>query len=703
MSDADLQQQLETLQKENTKLSRQVIRLQNTLERNKAAAATISSVNAMRSLEQQKQERYMQMLLENSPDIIMLFDSQGRFSYCTNAFLRQAHIANFGLINGQLFREVFYRFAEKDWVDGLGDRFESAMREKQPLSFEEIFDINGNGPRYYSVHFTPVHGENETLDCAVMMLHDITEIRSAQNKAEEARDAAERASMAKGDFLSNMSHEMRTPMNAIIGMTSIGKAASDMERKDYAFGKIENASAHLLGVINDVLDMSKIEANKFDLSPMEFSFEKMLQKVVNVINFRVEEKKQVFTVNLDANIHTMLIGDDQRITQVITNLLSNAVKFTPEHGSVSLNTRLLEEENNICTIQVEVIDTGIGISEEQQSRLFTSFEQADSSTSRKFGGTGLGLAISKRIVEMMGGKIWIESKLGKGSTFAFTLQLECGEKESVSPLLPGVNWNNIRVLAVDDAADIREYFSEIVGRTGIACNTAASGEEALGLISQNNYDLYFVDWRMPGMDGIELSRRIKENSVNKSIVIMISATEWNVIETDAKSAGVDKFLPKPLFPSAIVDCINECVGIDISSSTDSTNEEVDSFEGFRIILAEDVEINREIILALLEETRIEIDCAENGLEAVKLFSENPDAYSMIFMDIQMPEMDGYEATRQIRALDFPYARKIPIVAMTANVFREDIDKCLAAGMDAHVGKPIDFDEVLKQLRSYLKR
>jgi signal transduction histidine kinase len=398
-------------------------------------------------------------------------------------------------------------------------------------------------------------------------------IRAGAVELEWALERAQSASRAKSDFLSNMSHEMRTPMNAIIGMTLIGKAAPDIEKKDYAFEKIEGASTHLLGVINEVLDMSKIEAGKFELSFVEFNIEKMLQKVLNVINFRVDEKHQTLTVNLDPRIPANLIGDDQRLAQVITNLLTNAVKFTPENGLIYLNALLENEENDLCTIQMEVKDTGIGISAEQQSRLFSSFEQAESSTSRKFGGTGLGLAISKHIVELMDGKIWLESELGKGSTFAFTVQLKRGKEEEAESI-----HNAIKV--------------------------AAEGPP--------------------------------------------------------------------------------------------------SFRGRRLLMAEDVDINQEIVQSLLEPTEIAIDCAMNGVEAVRMFSENPESYDLILMDLQMPEMDGYEATRQIRALEEGRPKKVPIIAMTANVFKEDIDKCLQVGMNAHIGKPIDFNEVIEKLQFYLK-
>jgi len=400
-------------------------------------------------------------------------------------------------------------------------------------------------------------------------------------RADDLRHIKE-TSKAKSEFLSNMSHEMRTPMNAIINMTVIGKNTDNLERKNYALDKIKDASTHLLGVINDVLDMSKIEAKKFELVPVKFNFEKMLSRVTNVINFRVEEKYQNLAVHIDKNIPEILIGDDQRITQIITNLLSNAVKFTPENGSISLNTKFLSEEDNVCTIQISVTDTGIGISKEHQARLFQSFQQAESNTARTYGGTGLGLSISRSFVEMMGGKIWVESAVGKGSTFIFTMQ------------------------ALRDKEAEESQFD----------NSAADDADQ------------------------------KENR--------------------------------------------------------------NDFTGRRVLLVEDMEINREIVLMLLESTNLEIDCAENGIQAVDMFIYEPERYEIIFMDVHMPGMDGYEATQQIRLYEkklktsAPQHKPVPIIAMTANVFKEDIEKCLHAGMDDHLGKPLDMETVLKKLRYYLK-
>ena len=392
---------------------------------------------------------------------------------------------------------------------------------------------------------------------------------------ESALEKAKAASLAKTNFLSNMSHEIRTPMNAIIGMIMIGKKAEDLAKKNYAFGKIEGAANHLLGIINDILEMSKIEAGKVELVFVDFNLEKLLQKVVSIISYPVDEKRQKFTVYLDENIPQFLIGDDQRLAQVMTNLLSNAVKFTPEEGSIHLDVRLEGSENDMYTLKFAVKDSGIGISPEQKERLFTSFEQAEKTTSRKFGGTGLGLAISKRIVELMGGTIWIESELGQGAEFLFTVKMKGSSK---------------------------------------------------------------------------------------------------YIETD-------------------------------DSPLNKTTEPVqtETFPGRCLLLAEDVDVNREIVMELLKPLQLEIDCAVNGIEAVEKFTAQPERYDLIFMDVQMPEMDGFEATHLIRALDLPNAKEVPIIAMTANVFREDIEKCLEAGMNDHVGKPLDLDDVLKKLTFYLKQ
>jgi PAS domain S-box-containing protein len=531
----------------------------------------------------------------------------------------------------------------------------------------------------------------------------MSDLEHAAAEAQKAHVEAEAANRAKSSFLATMSHEMRTPMNAIIGMTTIGKNSKDTERKDYALHKVEEAAVHLLSVINDVLDISKIEANKLELSPVEFNFERMLQKIVNIINFRMDERHQKFAVNVDRNIPRFVIGDDHRLSQVILNLLSNAVKFSPEQGEIGLDVALASENDNICEIRIEVSDNGIGIPPEQQAKLFQAFQQADSGITRSFGGTGLGLSISKHIVELMGGAIWIESESHEGSKFIFTIKVERGSKNVASMLSPGIKLENMRILIVDDEPSVCAYFKELFAQIGLQCDTVADGFEAYRSIEETgSYDIYFVDWRMPGMDGIELTRKIKAHDKERpSVVVMISSADWAVIKDAALDAGVSKYLLKPLFSSAIIDCINECLGLDPDGEEDKKNGAGGRFAGKKLLIAEDVEINREILLSLLEDTGLSMDCAENGLEAVEMVTAAPGKYDAILMDVQMPKMDGLEATRLIRSLADQRAANVPIIAMTAHVFKSDIEECLAAGMNNHIGKPLDIDDVMKKLHKYL--
>jgi CheY-like chemotaxis protein len=361
---------------------------------------------------------------------------------------------------------------------------------------------------------------------------------------------------------------------------------------------------------------------------------------------------------------------------------------------------MLGESGGLCELQITVTDSGIGISPEQQEKLFKAFSQAESGISRNYGGSGLGLAISKRIVEMMDGEMWVESALGKGARFIFTVRAARGTRLIQSLLAPGVNWETIRILAVDDMNETLEYLKSVFDRLHVKCDTAADGEKALRMIKENEeYDICFIDWRMPGMDGTELARRIKSGKNGKpSVVVIISAYDWEEIKEEAIQAGVDKFLAKPLLSAAIIDCINDCLSIESYKEEQAIGG---AFANRHILLAEDIEINREIVLTLLDGTGLKIDSAENGSEALAKVKATPDKYDLIFMDVQMPVMDGFEATRRIRALPSPHCMEVPIVAMTANVFKEDIEKCIEAGMADHIGKPLDMEKVYEKLQKYL--
>ena len=525
---------------------------------------------------------------------------------------------------------------------------------------------------------------------------------------EIAEAEAKKASRAKGEFLSRMSHEIRTPLNAVIGMLSIAMDTDDSKKIQSCLSKADSASKNLLALINDILDISKIEADKFELVYSDFDLEKMLINITNVVNIRVEEKHQNFVVNLNKDVPLSIFGDELRLSQIITNLLANSIKFTPEYGKVILSIEKAEEKGDEITLKIEIADSGIGISEEQQKQLFTSFEQADHSITQKFGGTGLGLAISKRIVELMDGAIWIESELNKGAKFIFTIKVKKGKEKIHNELNLKIDRDNIRVLAVDDSDEVRAYFAHVMDYFNLPCDVAANGKEALELINKykdRSYNVFFVDWKMPGMDGIELAKKIGKIADESSVIIMLSEADWYSVETEAIAAGVKLFIPKPLFPSMLVDVINECLGTESVEIADKLQkkkaEKSFNFADHTILVAEDNEINREILIAVLEKTGVSIDFAENGKIAVSMFEEHPDRYSLILMDVQMLEMNGYEATRAIRNLDHLQAKDIPIIAMTANVFREDIENCLSAGMDGHIGKPIDPDILYKTIKKHI--
>jgi len=685
------------MQKEIRTLRRRLALAETNLARAHLVSFALDRVETIWTASLKKELQFFKLVLENTNNVLWLFDIDGRFAYASQAFLTEAGIPNFGLIGGRHFSDVLRPLISNENLAGFNAALNTAAAHRDTVILEQVIDFNAKGsPRIFSIHITPMTEDDGTSTGIMALFLDITEIN-------DAMEAANRANMAKSDFLANMSHEIRTPMNAIIGMTAIGKAAADAERKDYCFAKIEGASNHLLGVINDVLDMSKIEANKFELAPTEFVFEHMLRQVVNVVCFRVEQKQQNFGVHIDKDIPKTLIGDDQRLAQVITNLLGNAIKFTPDHGSIQLNVDLVSEEDGVCTIQISVVDTGIGLSPEQQARLFTSFQQAESSTTRKYGGTGLGLAISKSVVEMMGGEIWVESELDKGATFTFTAQFMRGVQQEANPCAD-VNWGGVRILVLDQDPQVLAYFGEIVRRVGAHYDTASTSQDVHALVEKNGpYHFYFIDWKMPGIDSMALANTLKSHPspCPSVVVIMTTSADWSGLEESAKNAGVDKFLSKPLFPSAISELLVESLGVKPQTTEAERTDGLLHFAGSRILLVEDVEINREIVLTLLGPMLMEIDCAVNGAEAVRMFREAPQKYRMIFMDVQMPEMDGYEATRRIRALRMPRAQTIPIIAMTANVFREDVERCIQAGMDDHIGKPLDFQEIQNVLHKYL--
>ncbi|ENZ11576.1 response regulator [Enterocloster clostridioformis] len=537
----------------------------------------------------------------------------------------------------------------------------------------------------------------------VIFLRYFSITRSQMNELEKARQAALEANKAKSEFLANMSHDIRTPMNAIVGMTAIAAAhIDDRKQVENCLRKITLSSKHLLGLINDVLDMSKIESGKLTLTTEQISLKEVVEGIVNIMQPQVKTKKQTFDIHVENILTENVWCDGVRLNQVLLNLLSNATKYTPEGGSIHLS---LFEENSpkgerYVRIYIKVKDNGIGMSPDFLKRIYESYSRADGARIHKTEGAGLGMAITKYIVDAMEGTIDIQSEPDKGTEFLLTFDFEKAAAMNMDMVLP--SWN---MLVVDDDELLCRTAMDALKSIGIKAEWTLSGEKAIELVNEHHkrredYQIILLDWKLPGMNGIQVAKEIRHNLGDEVPILLISAYDWSEFESEAREAGISGFISKPLFKSTLYYALRQYMGIETENGQ-TLNPNID-LSGRRILIAEDNELNWEVANELLSDLGVELDWAEDGQICLDKFQKSPEGYyDAVFMDIRMPHMTGYEATKMIRGLKHPDALSIPIIAMSADAFSDDIQHCLECGMNAHIAKPIDIMEVSRLLKRFL--
>ena len=537
----------------------------------------------------------------------------------------------------------------------------------------------------------------------VIFLRYFSITRAQMNELEKARQAALEANKAKSEFLANMSHDIRTPMNAIVGMTAIAAAhIDDRKQVENCLRKITLSSKHLLGLINDVLDMSKIESGKLTLTTEQISLKEVVEGIVNIMQPQVKTKKQTFDIHVENILTENVWCDGVRLNQVLLNLLSNATKYTPEGGSIHLS---LFEENSpkgerYVRIYIKVKDNGIGMSPDFLKRIYESYSRADGARIHKTEGAGLGMAITKYIVDAMEGTIDIQSEPDKGTEFLLTFDFEKAAAMNMDMVLP--SWN---MLVVDDDELLCRTAMDALKSIGIKAEWTLSGEKAIELVNEHHkrredYQIILLDWKLPGMNGIQVAKEIRHNLGDEVPILLISAYDWSEFEAEAREAGISGFISKPLFKSTLYYALRQYMGTETENGQ-TLNPNID-LSGRRILIAEDNELNWEVANELLSDLGVELDWAEDGQICLDKFQKSPEGYyDAVLMDIRMPHMTGYEATKMIRGLNHPDALSIPIIAMSADAFSDDIQHCLECGMNAHIAKPIDIMEVSRLLKRFL--
>jgi PAS domain S-box-containing protein len=617
-------------------------------------------------------------------------------------------------VNGAYQKLVGYSRAELENIDAAvlmraeDIRVAQDMLEKlksgelSSYSTERCYRRKDGSELWVDVIVSAILDEHGKLAATAAMINDISQRKAAERAMREAKEIAEEATRSKSMFLANMSHEIRTPMNAVIGMSHLAlKTELNPRQRDYV-QKIHSSGTALLGIINDILDFSKIEAGKLDMESVSFDLEEVLGGVSTMIGQKVFDKGLELLFDTGADVPLRLVGDPLRVGQILVNLVSNSVKFT-EQGEVHLRVERADQLGDRIKLKFSVRDTGIGMTPEQAARLFKPFTQADGSTTRKYGGTGLGLTICKRLTEMMGGTIWVESETGRGSTFCFTAWFGLGVEGKRRKVVPE-ELNGARVLVVDDNPGAREVLSDQLSALPFVVDQVASGAEAVAAVrdAPSPYRIVFMDWKMPGMSGIEAGCAIKALP-SPPAIIMVTAFGRDDVRQEAEQAQLDGFLVKPVGTSALLDAIMLVFAPEAHEAmVAGLHSAGHNLAGARLLLAEDNEINQQIAVELLEGAGATVVVANDGREAMQKFgAEPPGTFDIVLTDLQMPEMDGYEVVRQIRA-DGARGR-VPVIAMTAHAMAEERERCIAAGMNDHITKPIDPDVMFATLLRWLPK
>ena len=587
------------------------------------------------------------------------------------------------------------------------ERIGRALMIREPYEVNIVCHVDGE-LRYKRFVFYLVDLEAKFY---VLLKSDTTKLqkmqlmRNAQLKA--ALDTANQANVAKTAFLSNISHEIRTPMNAIIGLDSIALSEPNLPEKtrDH-LEKIGSSARHLLSLINDVLDMSRIESGRMNLKNEEFSFSKMLEEINTMIGGQCSEKKLSYDCRIIGKVEEFYIGDVMKLKQILLNILGNAVKFTPSPGKVTFTVEKTADFDNRSTLRFVVKDTGIGMDEEFIPKIFDVFSQADNTSMNAYGGTGLGMPITKSIVEMMNGKIEVKSEKNVGSEFSVSVTFRNSDKTGELAKHIGISVQDLNVLVIDDDPIACEHARVVLEEVGTSADTAENAEEALDKIKLQTarhkpYNLIFIDWKMPDQDGIELTRKIREIIGNDSAIIFLTAYNWEEVEEQAKAAGVDRFMSKPLFAYHVMDEFIQAMKQ--KNIVLTAEKKLADLKGKKILLAEDMVVNAEIMKELLTMREMEVETAVNGKIVVEMFENSPlNHYDAILMDVRMPVMDGLTATEKIRQLNRADAKTVPIIALTANAFDEDVQRSMQAGMNAHLSKPVEPEHMYQTLQEFIK-